>query len=118
MDDFNDVADFLVIYIAEAHPTDGWTADDTKVSLKNHTSVDERREASELMFSLLERVPCDMVLDDIDDCTSVAYRALPERLYILQKRNVVYQGGPGPFHYIPSEIREWLDTYRRGEKQQ
>ena len=116
MDDFNDVADFLVIYIAEAHPSDGWVDDNARVSLKNHTSVDERCEASELMFSLLERVPCDMVLDDIDNCTSVAYRALPERLYILRKGNVVYQGGPGPFYYIPSEVREWLDAFRRGEK--
>ncbi|XP_065175159.1 thyroxine 5-deiodinase-like [Sycon ciliatum] len=77
----------------------------------DHKSAEERSAAAEHMFSLFNEVPCAAVLDTMDDQTSVAYRAMPERLYILKDGIVMYQGGPGPDHYELAEVKAWLEAH-------
>lgn len=43
------------------------------------------------------------------------YQSWPERLYIIDRGIVVFQGGIGPFDYRPSDVREWL-VQRFGER--
>uniref|UniRef100_A0A6I8P7Y3 Iodothyronine deiodinase n=1 Tax=Ornithorhynchus anatinus TaxID=9258 RepID=A0A6I8P7Y3_ORNAN len=104
--DFNSIADFLIIYIEEAHPTDGW-AFANNVDIPSHRSLQERQEAAR---RLLARGPrCPVVVDTMDNASSRQYAALPERLYLLREGKVVYKGGPGPWNYNPGEVRAVLE---------
>lgn len=79
--DFSDVADFLVIYIAEAHSTDGW-AFTNNFDINQHRSLEERLSAAQIV---VQKEPlCPVVVDEMNDITAIKYGALPERLYVLQ----------------------------------
>lgn len=103
--DFSDVADFLVVYIAEAHSTDGW-AFTNNFDINQHRSLEDRLSAAEL---LVQQEPlCPVVVDEMDDISAIKYGALPERLYVLQAGKVVYKGMVGPWGYDPMEVRSFL----------
>uniref|UniRef100_A0A3Q4MQW8 Iodothyronine deiodinase n=1 Tax=Neolamprologus brichardi TaxID=32507 RepID=A0A3Q4MQW8_NEOBR len=86
--DFSDVADFLVIYIAEAHSTDGW-AFKNNYDINQHQSLEDRLSAAQV---LVQSEPlCPVVVDEMTDVTTIKYGALPERLYVLQAGKVLYK---------------------------
>ena len=49
-------------------------------------------------------VVMDLMSNDLDK----AYKALPERLYIIQEGKLKFVGGVGPFDYNIDQIEEWL----------
>uniref|UniRef100_A0A8C2YBM1 Iodothyronine deiodinase n=1 Tax=Coturnix japonica TaxID=93934 RepID=A0A8C2YBM1_COTJA len=107
--DFSSIADFLIIYIEEAHAIDGW-AFKNNVVIKNHRSLEDRKTAAQF---LQQKNPlCPVVLDTMENLSSSKYAALPERLYILQAGNVIYKGGVGPWNYHPQEIRTVLEKLK------
>uniref|UniRef100_A0A3Q3KW99 Iodothyronine deiodinase n=1 Tax=Mastacembelus armatus TaxID=205130 RepID=A0A3Q3KW99_9TELE len=107
--DFRDVADFLVVYIAEAHSTDGW-AFTNNYNINQHRSLEDRLSAARI---LVQKEPlCPVVVDEMDDVTAIKYGALPERLYVLQAGKVVYKGGTGPWGYNPLEVRSFLEKLK------
>ncbi|XP_042219572.1 type I iodothyronine deiodinase-like [Homarus americanus] len=107
---YSSVADFVVVYTAEAHPTDGWVFEGN-VEVANHRSLEERYAAAE---KLLEFSPqeCEVLVDRLDDAASKQYAALPERLYIVQDGVVFYKGGRGPFEYKMNEVEDFLKKYK------
>ncbi|KAJ8375359.1 hypothetical protein SKAU_G00059390 [Synaphobranchus kaupii] len=104
--DFGAVADFLVVYIAEAHATDGWSFSNN-VDIKKHTNLQERLAAAQVL--LKENPLCPIVVDDMTDITASKYGALPERLYVLLSGKVIYKGKMGPWGYNPEEVRRVLE---------
>uniref|UniRef100_A0A8C4ZVE5 Iodothyronine deiodinase n=1 Tax=Gadus morhua TaxID=8049 RepID=A0A8C4ZVE5_GADMO len=104
--DYRDVADFLVVYIAEAHATDGW-AFVNNVEIKRHQTLGDRLVAAQTLVDL--EPGCPVVVDDMSDVTACKYGSLPERLYVLQAGKVVYKGSKGPWGYYPSEVRTFLE---------
>lgn len=107
---YADIADFLLVYIEEAHPSDGWISTDAPYDIPKHRCLEDRLQAANLMK---ETNPgCLVVADDMSNSSSAAYGAYFERLYVLLNRKVVYQGGRGPEGYKISELRLWLDQYR------
>lgn len=107
--DFSDVADFLVVYIAEAHSTDGW-AFTNNIDIKHHQSLEERLSAAQI---LVQKEPlCPVVVDVMSDTTCVKYGAMPERLYILQAGKVVFKGEKGPWGYKPEAVRSFLQKMK------
>uniref|UniRef100_A0A803ST90 Iodothyronine deiodinase n=2 Tax=Anolis carolinensis TaxID=28377 RepID=A0A803ST90_ANOCA len=106
IEDFSFAADFLVIYIEEAHASDGW-AFKNNIVIKSHRTLHDRMQAAEI---LLKQYPlCSVVMDTMENLSSSTYAALPERLYVLQGGNIVYKGGVGPWNYNPQEVREVLE---------
>ncbi|CAJ0932228.1 unnamed protein product [Ranitomeya imitator] len=104
-----DIADFLLVYIEEAHPSDGWVSTDASYQIPKHQSLQDRLTAAQLM---LQGVPgCRVVVDTMSNASNAAYGAYFERLYIVLDGKVVYQGGRGPDGYKISELRTWLDQY-------
>ena len=102
-----DQVDFVVVYIREAHPEDGWVLTmnrEQEIVLDDPTSNEERLEvASSCAIGLKIRMP--VVVDDIDDRIASAYGALPDRLYLIDKGGkVVYQGEPGPWGFDPKKL--------------
>uniref|UniRef100_A0A3Q2ZGX2 Iodothyronine deiodinase n=1 Tax=Kryptolebias marmoratus TaxID=37003 RepID=A0A3Q2ZGX2_KRYMA len=103
--DFGDVADFLVVYIAEAHSTDGW-AFTNNIDISEHQSLQDRLSAAQMLVQM--EPLCPVVVDDMSNAASVKYGAQPERLYVLQAGKVIYKGAMGPFGYLPLEVRAVL----------
>lgn len=114
MEDFSSVADFLTVYIEEAHASDGW-AFKNNVDIRRHRDLQERLQAARL---LLDRNPgCPVVVDTMENRSSQLYAALPERLYVLQEGRILYKGGPGPWNYHPEEVRAVLEQLCRSSAQ-
>ncbi|CAG5928213.1 unnamed protein product [Menidia menidia] len=109
--EFADIADFLVVYIEEAHPSDGWLSSDAPYQIPKHRCLEDRLRAAQLMLS---EVPGgNVVVDNMDNSSNAAYGAYFERLYIVRDETVVYQGGRGPEGYRISELKNWLEEYRK-----
>uniref|UniRef100_A0A6I8P1M1 Iodothyronine deiodinase n=1 Tax=Ornithorhynchus anatinus TaxID=9258 RepID=A0A6I8P1M1_ORNAN len=107
---FLDVADCLLVYIEEAHPSDGWVSSDAPYDIPKHRCLQDRLRAARLMQ---RGAPgCRLAVDTMDNAASAAYGAYFERLYVVQDARVVYQGGRGPEGYKISELRLWLEQYR------
>uniref|UniRef100_A0A8C5WJ37 Iodothyronine deiodinase n=1 Tax=Leptobrachium leishanense TaxID=445787 RepID=A0A8C5WJ37_9ANUR len=104
-------ADFLLVYIEEAHPSDGWVSTDSPYQIPRHQSLQDRLAAAQLM---LQGAPgCRVAADTMSNASNAAYGAYFERLYVILEGEVVYQGGRGPEGYSISELRVWLERYER-----
>uniref|UniRef100_A0AAY4BBF7 Iodothyronine deiodinase n=2 Tax=Denticeps clupeoides TaxID=299321 RepID=A0AAY4BBF7_9TELE len=107
---YADIADSLLVYIEEAHPSDGWVSTDAPYQIPTHRCLEDRLEAARLMR--LEAPESAVVVDGMENPSNAAYGAYFERLYIVKDEKVVYQGGRGPEGYRISELRSWLERYR------
>jgi len=109
--EFGGRADFYVVYIAEAHPVDGWQMDSNEaegIRVPQPTTFAERRAvAGRCADALGLSIPT--LVDGMDDAALEAFAAWPERIYIADARGRVhYRGGPGPFEFKPDEARAAL----------
>jgi len=99
--------DFLVVYIREAHPEDGWVVTMNRsegIELHDPGSTAERTDVAESCALRLE-IKMPVVVDEIDDAVASAYGALPDRLYLIGRGGqVAFQGEPGPFGFQPAEL--------------
>ena len=109
--DYKDHADFLTVYVREAHPTDEWQM---KSNVKDDVCYAqpktlEQRVAIAKDFTPRFKFPLPFGVDDMSNAADNVYAAWPERLYVIDETgHVVYRGGMGPFNYKPVEVREWL----------
>ena len=106
-EEYRDQVDFVVVYIREAHPEEGWVVTpnrDEGIVINDPTSNDERVEvAAACAINLQIRMP--VVVDEVDDQIASAYGALPDRLYLIDTDGLVaYQGEPGPWGFDPSQL--------------
>jgi len=93
-------AEFLVVYVREAHPTDSNWEDPTLEVFDPTTDQERRAVAKRCADALNLDVP--MVVDGVDDAVNMAYSAWPERLYVLNAQgNVHYKGDLGPSGFKP-----------------
>jgi len=99
--------EFVVVYIREAHPEDGWVVTmnrDQGIEVVDPTTNDERVEVAATCAIRLE-IEMPVVIDDVDDRIANAYGALPDRLYLIGRGGrVAFQGAPGPFGFQPAEL--------------
>ena len=109
------MADFLIVYINEAHPKDEWHME--KLIQYNQPKTLEERKA--IVQRLLDELKPQqgMAIDDITDDMMRAYEAWPERLYVVENGKVLYKGGIGPFFYLPEELKEWLEKYSASKQE-
>jgi thiol-disulfide isomerase/thioredoxin len=108
---YKDRATFLMVYVREAHPTDGWKMESNArfgVSVKQPTTNEERTEACALFRKKLNPA-LPIVVDEISDPVGNAYSGMPARLYVLDtKGKVAYKSGRGPFGFKPGEMEQAL----------
>src|SRR5438128_9281194 len=100
-------ADFLLVYIREAHPSDsnwgvkGMTQTEPK-------SLDERIEAAKKLRDKA-KLTMPMVVDEMDDVVNMRYGAWPERIYIIGvDGKIAYRTALGPDGFVPKKAREAL----------
>ena len=104
---YRDQMEFFVVYVQEAHPTDGWQTDSNVrdgVLFRQHQSYDER-EAVAATCTLDLHMTVPILIEEMDNAIDEAYGAAPERLYLVgSDGKVAYQGGAGP-HFF--DLDQW-----------
>jgi hypothetical protein len=104
---FRNRVDFVVVYIREAHPEEGWVVQmnrDQGIAIQDPESDAARTEvAATCAIRLQIRMP--VVVDKVDDEIARAYGALPDRLYLVGKGGrIAFRGEPGPFGFQPEAL--------------
>jgi hypothetical protein len=110
---YSDEVQFLVIYIREAHPQDGWaTNSDLCPKIDDPRTIEERRKvAGECEVAMAHGIKT--YVDEMDDPVMTAYVAQPERLYLVGvDGRVAYQGGQGPWGFEPGELEQAILALR------
>ena len=109
---FADRADFLSIYIREAHPSDEWQMDSNEeqgVCYKQPTTIEERLAIAR-DFVAREHWQLPLWVDDIENKVDWVYAGWPERLYVIETDGkIAYKGETGPFGFHPEEVEAWLE---------
>ncbi len=121
---YHDRVEFLMIYIREAHPVDGWWLGKgiPKAMLKmsgSKAAMDvydpqtiEERQAVAGRCELALQYDIRTYVDGMDDAVNEAYAAKPTRLYLVGlDGRVVYAGGLGPFGFHPAELGTAIEGY-------
>jgi len=111
--------EFFVIYIKEAHPSDGWAMPDRNerqgISFKDPTTYDQRVKLAETACSVLKiKLPC--LVDGMDNAVNRAYAAWPDRIYVVDiNGKIAVAGGQGPRGFMPAlgETQAWLEQDAR-----
>jgi len=98
---------FLMIYIREAHPTDGWYMGDH--AIRHHQSMEERRAVAR-QCELTLRYGIPTLVDEMDDAVMNAYAAHPDRLHLVGRDGLmVYVGGRGPVGFKPAQLGDAIE---------
>jgi thiol-disulfide isomerase/thioredoxin len=108
---YKDQAEFVMVYVREAHPTNGWAMESNVragVAVKQPTTLEERSAVCELFRKKLNPgIP--VVVDEITDPVNTAYSGNPTRLYVIDaKGKVAFKNGRGPFGMKPGEMEQAL----------
>jgi hypothetical protein len=104
-------ATFVMVYVREAHPTDGWAMASNKkvgVEVKQPTTFDERVKVCGLFTDKL-KPSFPVLVDEIDDRVGHGYSGMPGRLYVIDTAGkVAYKSGRGPFGFRAGEMEQAL----------
>ena len=104
---YGDRAEFLFVYIREAHPADSNWADH-ELDIDDPLTQIERNTVAQTCCTKLS-LTLPTVVDDMQDTVNQLYRGWPERIYVIgRKGNITYKAGLGPFGFKPSEAERAL----------
>jgi len=121
---YHNIIQFMVIYIREAHPIDGWWLGEgfmglmLKISrskaatdIYDPKTIEERRAVAEQCEKTLQH-GIHTYVDDMDDNANKLYSGWPTRLYLIGlDGRVTYAGEPGPFGFKPKELGKAIEQY-------
>lgn len=121
--EWSDRADFAMVYLEEAHPTDGWLYDSVKHEIKQHETMEQRLKAAKVLDAECRRLgvaDLPIVVDEMENLASITFGALPERLIIIRGGapqampraagvRVKWIGGKGPEEYSVADCKKWLE---------
>jgi hypothetical protein len=103
---------FRVVYIREAHPTDGWQVpanERDKVLVADPKTLEERQRVAR-EFAAQFKVSLPICVDTLDDQVEKAYAGWPDRFYVIDAAGkIAYKGGPGPGGFKVGDIAPVLD---------
>ena len=108
---YKDRATFVMVYVREAHPIDGWrmeSNDRVEVSIAQPRNDAERIQVAQACSKRLE-LGMPMLVNTIGDTVGARYSGMPSRLYLLDHRGrVAYKSGRGPFGFKTAELEHSL----------
>jgi len=106
---FSSLADFVTVYITEAHPSEeaNFTGN---IDIAEHKNFEERVEAAQILMDYKKAEDnYELLVDLMDNKAGTAYAAKPERLYVVLDGTIVYEGELGPFGYKLDEVEDYLE---------
>jgi len=107
---YSSLADFVTVYISEAHPSEeaNFTGN---IDIAEHKNFEERVEACKILLDHKSSGDnYSLMVDLMDNKAGTAYAAMPERLYVVLDGKIVYQGLQGPFGYRLEEVEQYLES--------
>ena len=126
---FSSLADFVTLYISEAHPSEeanftgnidiaehkvrslGRTENVPSLLRDHLQNFEERLEAAEILRDYKKAEDnYEILVDLMDNKAGTAYAAMPERLYVVLDGKIVYEGLQGPFDYRMDEVELYLES--------
>ena len=118
--EFDGKARFAVVYLEEAHPTDGWMYPAVVHKLPQPQSLQARAAAASVVEAEVTRLwnnagrpggPPLLLVDSMENSASLTFGALPERLAILDSASgaLLWLGGKGPEDYSVAAARNALE---------
>ena len=115
MQDFEGEFDFAVIYVEEAHATDGeWPITTKGFAISTHQNMEDRANAARQLAPFVNN--CPIYLDNIDNEACIAYGAFPERYYVIIDGVVRFMDGEGAKRNHLSELGTVLKDLQNREK--
>lgn len=111
---FEGRAEFVYVYIKEAHPEDEWQMDvnrEAGVVYSQPESFEERIELAHAFVSEMD-VETPVLVDDMGNTANACFAAWPERIYVVgSDGRIRYKGGMGPFDFDPEELVGFLQDH-------
>lgn len=121
---YHERVQFLMIYIREAHPVDGWWLGggvsglvikrrypNVATDVYDPKTIEERRTVAEDCETAL-RYGIHTYVDEMDNAVSKAYATRPTRLYLVGlDGHIVYAGELGPAGFKPSALGRAIEEY-------
>jgi len=108
----NDI-DFFLIYIREAHPSDGWQTPQNlydDVIFEAPDSDDERAKIAGVC-QIAQDIKLPMLLDGIDNGIENKYVSAPIRLFVIDRDGTItFNGAPGPQGFDPEAWVEAIEA--------
>lgn len=96
---FKDRAHFYVVYIREAHPSDGWQTGQNErqgIEVEQPKTFGAREKVAQTCSAKLD-LSMPFLVDGIDDAVGDAWSGWPDRLFIVDTAGkVAYRGDQGP----------------------
>jgi type I thyroxine 5'-deiodinase len=112
-DRYKDKVEFLLVYIREAHPTDGRQVPANQrenVLYAEPKSDEERHEVAGVCIRKLD-IHMPALIDNLKNTTEAAYAGWPDRLYLVDRGGrIAYKGQPGPAGFRPAELEAAIRT--------
>jgi hypothetical protein len=105
-------AEFFMVYIREAHPSDVWQLSANLRDDVVHASPKSEAERCGLAQACTTRLELGFpaLVDGLDNATDEAYTGWPERIYLIgADGRIRYKGAPGPFGFEPDELEAELE---------
>jgi len=79
---------------------------DAEIAVEDPRTSEARAEVAATCAARL-RLKMPMVVDDIGNAVASVYGGWPDRLYLIAADGrIAYQGGEGPFGFLPEELAE------------
>ncbi len=108
---YKDRATFVMVYVRDAHPTDGWrmeSNDRLGATTAQPKTYDERVAVAQKCGRVLS-LAFPMLVDTIDDAAGARYSGMPGRLYVIDREGkVAFKSGRGPYLFKPAEMEHSL----------
>ena len=101
---YGDEFQFLLIYIREAHPSNGFNTESSgsEFMIPDSNTLPERA-ASALRFGRERKLSFPVFVDSMDDAQAVQWGAWPARLFVIDQKGIVtYAGQQGPWFVKPT----------------
>lgn len=104
---YGNEVEFLLVYVREAHPTDGWQVarnEKEGVLLESAKTYEQKDEHATSCARTLG-ITFTTLVDGMDNAVEQAYTAWPDRYYLIGKDGkIVAKGAPGPAGFKAPEI--------------
>ncbi len=115
---YKNQAAFYIVYIREAHPTDGrQSGANTRegILIEQPTTFDARSDVALRMCVVLNlALPC--LIDGVDNKVGNAYAGMPDRIYVVgTDGKIIFKGDRGPRGFKPEEAEKALTKYLSAE---
>ncbi len=112
---YGDEVSFFVVYIQEAHTTDGWQMPENEREgvVYEQPVTAEERQAVAVACALRLEISIPTLIDEMSNAVDRAYAALPDRMYLIDAEGwVAYRSGPGPMGFKPEELEAAITALR------